>query len=66
MTGAEIAALAIKFGPIAFSLIEDLIAVWTTDMTPQEVLAFVAKHRKSYDQYITDEKNKRLLNPPAV
>ncbi len=60
MNGAIIAQLLIKFGPIAFSLVEDLVKVWSKDMTPEEVRVFVATHRKSYDDYIAAEKASRM------
>jgi len=59
MTGAVIAELLIRLGPIAFDLIEDLVAVWSKEMTPAEVKAFVAEHRKSYDDYIAAERESR-------
>lgn len=60
MTGAEIAALIIRLGPVAFDWIADLAAIWTKQMTPDEVAAFVKEHRKSYDAYIDAEKAKRV------
>lgn len=66
MTGETIALLLIKFGPIAFDLIEDLVKVWSKDMSPAELQAFVAKHRRTYDQYIAEERAKRGLVAATV
>lgn len=63
MSGAVIAQLLIKFGPLAFSLIEDLVRVWSKDMSPEEVRVFVATHRKNYDDYIAAERASRT--PPT-
>ena len=52
-----IAQLIAALGPVAFQLIQDLIAVWSKpSLTPDEVNAIVAKAQKSYDQYIADAK----------
>lgn len=62
MTGATIAALLIKFGPIAFDYIEELIDIWNKEMTPEEVKAFVKSKRKSYDDYIAAERASRVVS----
>lgn len=59
MTGEVIAGLLIKFGPIAFDWIEELSDNWNKSMTPTEVKAFVASKRKSYNDYIEAERNRR-------
>jgi hypothetical protein len=59
MNGAIIAQLLIKLGPIAFDLAEKLAAIWSKEMTPQEVAAFCQANRKSYDDYIAAERAAR-------
>jgi len=54
MTGAEIAALLVKFGPPAFKMIEQLVSIWTSQLDPEEVVAFCNEHKKSYDDYIAE------------
>lgn len=54
MTGAMIAQLLIVLGPTALKLIEDLVNVWSTPMTPEQVVEFCRAHRKSYDEYIAE------------
>lgn len=63
MTGAQWAQLVLMFGPKAFELIERLISVWTKEMTPEEVLGFTAKAKKSYDDYIAEAE--AALKPPT-
>ena len=65
MTGATIAALLIKFGPIAFEWIAELAEIWNKDMTPAEVKAFVTSKRKSYDEYIAQEQARRGMATPG-
>ena len=59
MTGAEIAALLIRFGPLGLDLAEKLAAIWSKEMTPQEVATFCQANRKSYDEYIAAERASR-------
>ena len=59
MTGAMIAQLLIQLGPIALEWASDLVDVWSKEMTPDEVKAFVKAHRKSYDDYIAAERATR-------
>jgi hypothetical protein len=61
MTGADIAALLIRFGPIAFDWIEELVKIWTIPMSPEEVVLFVKSKRKSYDEYIAAERASRTM-----
>lgn len=61
MTGAEIFALLIKFGPIAFDWVDELVEIWDKKMTPEEVRAYTKSKRKSYDEYIAAERAKRGL-----
>lgn len=62
MTGATIAGLLIQFGPVAFQWIEDLARVWTKQLTTEEVLAFTAKARVGYSDYIKAAQD--ALTPP--
>lgn len=62
MTGAEIVALLIRFGPIAFDWIEELVGIWNKEMTAEEVRAFVKNKRKSYDDYIANERASRATS----
>lgn len=57
-----IAELLIKFGPIALDWIEDLAAIWSKQMTAEEVKLFVTSKRKSYDDYITTERARRVIS----
>ena len=51
MTPIMIAQLCAQFGPTAFDMIKDLVAVWSKpEMTVEEVLAFCTKHQQSYDE----------------
>lgn len=59
MTGAQIALMLVKFGPIALSWLEELADIWTKEMTPEELKAFVKSRRKSYDEYIEAERASR-------
>lgn len=62
MNAAIIASLLIKFGPIAIDLIQKLAEVWSKpELTPDEVKEICSVARKSYDQYIEEEKAKRLV-----
>lgn len=63
MSGAVIAQLLIALGPIALDWLEDLAGIWSKDMTPEEVAAFVKGKRKSYDEYIAAEKIRRGITP---
>ena len=63
MTGAIITELLIKFGPIAFDWLEELHGIWTKEMSADEVKAFVASKRKSYDDYISEERARRTVQP---
>ncbi len=63
MTGETIALLLIRFGPIVFDWLEDLSTIWNKQMTPDEVKAFVKSKRKSYDDYIAEEKANRGVAP---
>lgn len=65
MTGEVIAQLILIFGPKAFDLIEKLVAVWTKEMTVDEVLAFTKLARKSYDDYIAEGEAEVNPKPPA-
>lgn len=54
MSGVMIAQLLIQFGPAAFQLIEQLIGIWNKPaLTTEEVLAFTAKAKQSYEDYIS-------------
>lgn len=64
MKGSDIASLLIRFGPIALDWIIDLVGVWNKEMTPDEVRAFVAGKRKSYDDYIEAERARRAALTP--
>jgi (2Fe-2S) ferredoxin len=59
MTGATIAALVIELGPLAFNFIDSIIEVWNKDLTPDEVKAIVASHRKTEAEYVAAEMEKR-------
>lgn len=63
MTGATIAALLVKFGPPAINLIQDLVAVWDKDLTPEEVRVIVTNHRKTEEQYVAQELARRQAQP---
>lgn len=64
MTGAVIAQLIIALGPTALKLINDLISVWSTQLTPEQVLAITAKAQKNYDEYIAEAR--ASLTPPIA
>lgn len=51
--------LVLKYGPIAFDLIEELASVWNKEMAPEELLAFCKSKRQSVTQYIMDERKSR-------
>jgi hypothetical protein len=59
MSGAEIAGLLIRFGPIALDWIHELSTIWSKQLTPEEVQEFVKGKRKSYDEYIAAERASR-------
>jgi hypothetical protein len=63
MSGSDIAVLLIRFGPIAFDLIDDLVGVWEKDLSPAELKEFVLKRRKSVDEYVEAERQARLNQP---
>ena len=55
MTAAVILQLLAQFGPPALKMIEDLVTLWSKPaLTTDEVLAFTAKAKKSYEEYIKD------------
>ena len=64
MTGADIALLFARLGPLALQLLLDLTDVWNKQMTPEELKAFCLKFRKSEEAYVESERARRL--PPAV
>ena len=64
MTGEMIAQLLIRCGPIVLDWIEELVSIWSKQMTPDEVKTFVKGKRKSYDDYIAAER--ALRNPPVA
>lgn len=59
MTGADIAIMVLRYGPIAFDWIAELADVWTKEMTPEELKTFVVGKRKTYEQYIANEQARR-------
>lgn len=56
MTGAMIAQLIVAFGPSAIQLIQELVQIWSKEMTPEEVVAFCNRAQKGYDSYIEEAK----------
>lgn len=56
LTGAVIAQLIIKLGPVALDLIQKLAAVWTKELTPAEVAELCSTAKKSYEDYIAEAK----------
>lgn len=53
MSPLLIAQLIIALGPVAFDLIDKLVAVWSKPaLTVDEVLALTKVARTSYDEYI--------------
>ena len=60
MTGREIVQLLIRLGPIAFDWLLELHAIWNKELTVEELEAFVKSHRKSYDDYIANERSRRI------
>jgi hypothetical protein len=56
MTGAMIAQLIIALGPVALELIPKLIAIWSTQLTVDQVNSLCAVTKKSYDEYIAAAK----------
>ncbi len=59
MTGAVLAQLLVRFGPIALDWASDLAEVWSKEMSKEEVKAWCAARRKTYDEYIQQEISKR-------
>jgi hypothetical protein len=59
MTGAMIAELILRLGPVALDLVEQLASVWSKEMTPEELIALVKSHRKSAQQYLDEEAARR-------
>jgi hypothetical protein len=52
MTGEAIAALVVRYGPVAFEWVKSLVKVWKKDMTPEELSALIDAMPKSYEEYI--------------
>jgi hypothetical protein len=53
MTGEMIAGLLVKYGPIAFEWVKELVKVWKKEMTPAELDALIAAMPTDYESYIT-------------
>ena len=51
MSPALIIQVIAQFGPPALDLLKDLFSVGSKDMTPEEIIAFCVRHKKSYDTY---------------
>ncbi len=64
MTGAELAQLIIMLGPVALDLAPKLAAVWTTNLTPEQVNEYCNYSKKAYETYIAEAKSK--LVPPVT
>lgn len=61
MTGAAIAQLIVVLGPTALDLISKLAKVWTTELSPDQVIELCAPAHKSYEAFIAEAKAR--LNP---
>lgn len=48
MTGAQIAALILQFGPVALEMIEKMVANWNKEMEPDELKLFCRDNRQAY------------------
>ena len=64
MTGADIALLFARIGPLAAQLLLDLVGVWNREMTPEELKAFCLRFRKSEEDYVAAEIARRNPVPP--
>ncbi len=55
LSPATIIQLVIQLGPVAFSFIQDMLAVWNKpELTPEEAIALCRKYQKSYDEFMAE------------
>jgi hypothetical protein len=66
MKGSELAALLIRFGPIAFDWLVELSGIWNKELTPEEVAVFCKGKRKALEGFEEAERLRRLPIPPPV
>lgn len=64
MTGAMIAQLIVALGPVALDLIQKLVGIWNTSLTPEQVNEICSVTKKSYDDYIAAAKAAVAPPPP--
>lgn len=61
MSGEILAQLIIALGPVALKLAPELVKVWSTSLTVEQVNAYCNLAQKGYDEYIAEAQAK--LNP---